>query len=464
MNKPHPYIPNSSPAAKGGMLQELGISDVEALFDDIPSTIRKNSVMQLHASRSEMEIKREIKDLLSKNLSTDEMVSFLGGGVWPHYVPAAVDEIVSRTEFLTSYTPYQPEISQGMLQALFEYQSMIAELMGMEFANSSLYDWAAALGEAARMCARVTGRSEFIVPHYISPDRLQTLRTFCEPAGIKLIVVDQHKRTGSMLQDQLLQKVGANTAGVYVENPSYLGFLETAAKRIGETAHEKGALFVIGADPISLGLFASPGELGADIAVGEGQPLGNHMNYGGPLLGLFACKGERLLRQMPGRLIGMTMTKNGRSKAFTMALQTREQHIRREKATSNICTNEALCAVAAATYLSILGAQGLRELGKTILSNSNYAMRRLNELNGVKVPLFDAPHFKEFVVSFDETGLKVSDINDEMFKRRIHGGIYLKNQFPEFGESALYCVTEIHTREDIDRLVATMGEIMEGRL
>jgi glycine dehydrogenase subunit 1 len=220
---------------------------------------------------------------------------------------------------------------------------------------------------------------------------------------------------------------------------------------------------VIGADPISLGLFASPGELGADIAVGEGQPLGNHMNYGGPLLGLFACKGERLLRQMPGRLIGMTMTKNGRSKAFTMALQTREQHIRREKATSNICTNEALCAVAAATYLSILGAQGLRELGKTILSNSNYAMRQLNELNGVKVPLFDAPHFKEFVISFEETGLKVSDINDELFKRRIHGGIYLKNQFPELGESALYCVTEIHTREDIDRLVAAMGEIMEGR-
>lgn len=443
------------------MLREIRIDDVEALFADVPIAIRRNSALQLPASRSEIEAKRDIEGLLSKNLSTREMTSFLGGGVWPHHVPAAVDEIASRSEFLTSYTPYQPEISQGMLQALFEYQSMIAELMGMEFANSSLYDWATALGEAARMCSRVTGRDEIIVPHYIHPDRFQTLHTFCEPAGIKVVMLGQDRKTGAILQDEMLRKINAKTAGVYIENPSYLGFFEPGAKRIGEIAHEKGALFVIGADPISLGLFASPGELGADIAVGEGQPLGNHMNYGGPLLGLFACKGERLLRQMPGRVIGMTVTKDGKSKAFTLALQAREQHIRREKATSNICTNEALCAIAAAAYLSLFGAHGLEELGKMILAISSYAMKRLREVNGIRAPFFDAQHFKEFVVSFDGTGLTASRVNEGLYQQGIQGGICLNGCFPELGQSALYCVTETHTHEDIDRLVRTISSILE---
>jgi glycine dehydrogenase subunit 1 len=374
-----------------------------------------------------------------------------------------VDEIVCRSEFLTSYTPYQPEISQGMLQALFEYQSMIAELMGMEFANSSLYDWATALGEAARMASRVTGRDEFLVPHYVQPDRIQTLKTFCEPARIRLVEVEQDRRTGAIVDGDLQQKTGSKTAGVYLENPSYLGFFEAGAKRIGEIAHQKGALFIIGADPTSLGLFASPGELGADVAIGEGQPLGNHMNYGGPLLGLFACSGERLLRQMPGRLIGQTTTKDGSAKAFTMVLQTREQHIRREKATSNICTNEALCALAAATYLSLMGPRGLERLGNAILANSTYAMEQLKELDDLKVPLFEAQHFKEFVVGFDNRGIATSLVNAKLLQRGIQGGICLHDQFPELGQSALYCATECHTHEDIDRLVAAIREILGAR-
>ena len=445
------------------MLHDLGVLDVEDLFSDIPDSIRKNSALNLPPAQSEIETKLKVEDLLSRNLSTRDIVSFLGGGVWPHYVPAAVDEIVSRSEFLTSYTPYQPEISQGMLQALFEYQSMIAELMGMDFANSSLYDWATALGEAARMSSRVTGRDEFLVPHYVQPDRIQTLKTFCEPAGMRIVEVKQDRRTGAISDDDLQQKIGSKTAGVYIENPSYLGFFETDAKRIGEIAHEKGALFIIGADPISLGLFASPGELGAEIAIGEGQPLGNHLNYGGPLLGLFACREERLLRQMPGRLIGMTMTKDGTSKAFAMVLQTREQHIRREKAMSNICTNEALCAVAAAAYLSLMGPQGLERLGKAILANSSYAMQQLKELKGIKVPLFEAQHFKEFVVGFDGTELSASQVNTRLLQRGIQGGICLDNQFPELGQSALYCVTEWHTRENVDRLVAGIREILGER-
>jgi glycine dehydrogenase subunit 1 len=335
--------------------------------------------------------------------------------------------------------------------------------MGMEFANSSLYDWATALGEAARMSSRVTGRDEFLVPHYIHPDRVETVKTFCEPVGIRVTEVMQDRQTGAISDDDLQRKIGPKTAGVYVENPSYLGFFERNARRIGEIAHENGALFVIGADPMSLGLFAPPGELAADIAVGEGQPLGNHLNYGGPLLGLFACRGDRLLRQMPGRLIGMTTTKDGTSKAFAMVLQTREQHIRREKATSNICTNEALCAVAAAAYLSLMGPQGLEKLGKTILANSRYAMEQLRKLDGIKVPLFAAQHFKEFVVNFDGTSHSISRINAELLQRGIQGGISLHDQFPELGQSALYCVTECHTHQDVDRLVVGIKETLEER-
>jgi glycine dehydrogenase subunit 1 len=460
MSKPHPYIPNSAPETKQEMLRQTRVASVQAFFDDIPESIRRYSTLQLPPSKPEMDARREVEGILSTNRSTGEIVSFLGGGVWPHYVPAAVDEIVSRSEFLTSYTPYQAEISQGMLQALFEYQSMIAELMGMDFANSSLYDWATALGEAARMSSRVTKRDQFVVPRYIQRDRLMTLRTFCEPAGITIIETKQDRKTGSIVQEDLLQKLGSRTAGVYLENPSHLGFLEPEAKRIGELAHEKGALFVIGADPISLGVFASPGELGADIAIGEGQPLGNHMNYGGPLLGLFTCRGDNLLRQMPGRLIGMTMTKDGSSKAFTMALQTREQHIRREKATSNICTNEALCAVAAGAFLSLMGPRGLEKLGKVILANSHYAMRRLRELKSLKVPLFDAQHFKEFTIGFDDTQVTPSHVNKELYRRGIQGGICLQDDFPELGKSALYCVTEIHTRDSIDRLVTALNEVL----
>ncbi len=463
MNEPHPFIPNSTRRIKAEMLHELGVHDVDAFFEDIPKSIKEDSALNLPPAISEMETRLRVENLLSRNLSTRDVVSFLGGGVWTHYVPAAVDEIVSRSEFLTSYTPYQPEISQGMLQALFEYQSMVAELMGMEFANSSLYDWATALGEAARMASRITGRDEFLVPHYVPPNRIQTLKTFCEPARIRVFEVGQDRRTGAILDDELQQKISSKTAGVYIENPSHLGFLEAGAKRIGELAHQKGALFIIGVDPISLGLFASPGEAGADIAIGEGQPLGNHMNYGGPLLGLFACRDEKLLRQMPGRLIGKTITKDGSSKAFTMVLQTREQHIRRDKATSNICTNEALCALAAAAYLSLMGPQGLERLGKIILNNSHYAMQQLKEVNGLEVPLFEAQHFKEFTVGFDRTGLAASRINAELLKRGIQGGICLHDQFPELGQSTLNCVTECHTRQDIDLFVAAIKTILGER-
>lgn len=442
------------------MLRDIGAGTIEDLFKDIPSPIRTKASLAIPPKLSEMEARRHVEALLNKNLSTRDILSFLGGGVWPHHVPAAVDAITSRGEFLTSYTPYQPEISQGMLQALFEYQSMICELTSMDYANSSLYDWSTALGEAARMASRVTHRDEFIVPHFIHPERLSTLRTFCEPADIKVVEIAQDKRTGAIDLTDLKRNLSAQTAGVYVEYPSFLGFVEQSCEEIAQLTHNGGALFLVGSEPISLGVLKAPGEMGADIVVGEGQPLGNHMNYGGPLLGIFACKGDRLLRQMPGRIIGKTTTQDGKQDAYCMALQTREQHIRREKATSNICTNEALLALATASYLALLGPKGITELCSTILDRTIYAMDQLQKIRGVSAPGFEAFHFMEFTVNFDKTGKSVAEINESMLNAGIHGGLDVSKYFPELGQTALYCFTEVHTHRDIDMLADKLRQVL----
>ena len=460
MGGAHPYIPNSADGSRRKLLEALGISDPEELYADIPPELRLRRRLNLPGPLPEQEILRAIREKLANVRTALDMPVFLGAGCWPHHVPAAVDFIISRTEFLTAYTPYQPEISQGMLQALWEYQSLICELTGMEVANCSMYDWASALGEAARMAARVTKRTRILVPKIIHPDRLAALRAYTEPADIKVELVPYEPETGQLDLEALKARMGPDVAAVYVEQPSYLGFLETRVKAIGEIAHDHGALYVVGVDPISLGILEAPGNYGADIVVGEGQPLGNHMNFGGPLLGIMACRADRrLIWQMPGRIIGLTVDADGR-KAFCMALQAREQHIRREKASSNICTNEALCAVAAAAYLALLGPRGLRELCETIIYRAHYAMRELDRLPGVKAPYFRAPHFKEFVVNFNGTGLAAREIHDRLLARGIHGGKLLDREFPELGQSALYCVTELHRKEDIDRLVGALKDIL----
>ncbi len=462
MPKAHPYMPNSDEVITRQMLGEIGVPSIEELFKDIPVSIQSKAHLQIPHGMSEMETKRHLEGLLGKNLSTREMLSFLGAGIWPHHVPAAIDAIVSRGEFLTSYTPYQAEISQGMLQTLFEYQSLICELTEMDYANSSMYDWSTALGEAARMATRVTDRDEFIVPRYTHPERLATLHVFCEPVGIKVTEVAQDKRTGSIDLSDLKTKITSRTAGVYLEYPSFLGFVEEAVDEIGSMVHQAGALLVVGSEPILLGVLKPPGEFEADIVVGEGQPLGNHMNYGGPLLGIFACRGDALLRQMPGRIIGKTTTQDGKQDAYCMALQTREQHIRRAKATSNICTNEALLALAAAMYLSLLGPKGIENLCSTILDRTRYAIERLGRVRGLRAPGFDAFHFMEFVINFDTTGKKVSQINSALLKAGIQGGLDLSGYFPELGQSALYCFTEVHSHRDIDMLADKLQQILES--
>jgi len=461
----HPYIPNSPKKIRDDLLREIGVSSVDELYSDVPKELFNRKKLKLPKTHNEYEVFKEVRNILKKNKTVLDMPTFLGAGVWPHYVPAAVKTIISRGEFLTSYTPYQAEISQGMLQALFEYQSLIAELLEMPVVNASMYDWASALGEAALMAKRLTKKNVFLVPRIIHPERLSTLKTYAEPASIKVIQIEFNKDTGQLDLNDLeskLSKFRGNVAGVYIENPSYLGFLETQVDKISEMAHENEALFVVGIDPISLGVIRPPGDYGADIVVGEGQPLGNPLNFGGPLLGIFATKDDmKFIRQMPGRLIGMTRSEDGKYRGFVMTLQTREQHIRRERATSNICSNEALCAVAAAIYLSLLGKRGIVELGKTILYNSHYAMKKLNDIDGVKAPYFNAPHFKEFLAMFHREGIRVEDIHKGLLSRGIHGGKIVKKEFPEFGESMLFCVTEIHTKRDIDMLASVIREIVE---
>lgn len=460
----HPYIPNSLPQIKQEMMREIGIKQVDELYSDVPEKYRLRTPLNLPEAMSEYEVKKHVENLLSKGKTCDDMPMFLGAGCWPHYVPAVVKEIVQRSELLTSYTPYQPEISQGMLQSLFEYQSMLCELTEMDVANCSMYDWATALGEAARMAARVTGRREILIPQIIHTERAATLKTYANPAGISIKQVSFDKDSGQMDLSNLQRNISERTAAVYIENPAYLGFIETQVDEIRTEAHEHGALFIVGVDPTSLGILKPPGEYGADIVVGEAQPLGNAMNFGGPLLGIMACRDEmRLIRQMPGRIIGMTMTQDGERNGFCMTLQTREQHIRREKATSNICSNEALCAVASAVYMALLGPEGMRELGETIVRKANYAMHLLSETKGLKTPVFKSAHFKEFTVNFDEAGLKVSEVNEKLLKHQIQGGKDISKELPELGETALYCITEIHSTQEIERLAEALREILMER-
>jgi glycine dehydrogenase subunit 1 len=459
LSKIHPYLPNSVPEIKEKMMEKIGINNIAELFSDIPKEFVYKNELNIPGPFSEVEVKQHVSGLLEEN-KTLKCPPFLGGGVWPHYVPTVVDEVIHRAEFLTSYTPYQPEISQGILQAIFEYQSLVCELVGMDVTNSSLYDWATAVGEAGLMSSRITRQAKVLVPDLMSPYRLSVLKTYTEPAGITVEKIEHDPITGQMDLEDLKEKTDDKTAMVYIENPSYMGFAEEQVEAIGEIAHDKKAMYVVGVDPTSLGLLKAPGDYDADIVCGEGQPLGNHMSYGGPLLGIFACKHDnKYLRQMPGRIIGITETMTDKRQAYVMTLATREQHIRREKATSNICSNEALNAVAAGVYLSLMGPQGMKELSETIMKKAKYAQKKIGELPGVRAPIFNSFHFKEFTVNFQYKTMK--EVNAALHAHNIEAGIPLNGDF-NLGETALYCVTEIHSKANIDFLVSTLKEALEG--
>ncbi len=458
----HRFLPNDTIEIERHLLKEIGVKSVEELFSDIPQAIRLDRQLDLPESLSELELMRRAKEILQKNVFSLHSSSFLGGGVWHHYIPAIVDAIANRGEFLTSYTPYQPEINQGLLQALFEYQSMICELVDMDVANCSMYDWSSALGEAVRMAVRITHRSKIHVPYFFHPNRYMTLKSYSEPAGIEVERFDQSLENGQIDMEMLEDVLSSETAAVYVENPSYLGFLMENLEGLSELVHDVGGLLIVGVNPISLGLIKPPGEYDADIVIGEGQPLGNPVNFGGPLLGILACRGDsRYVRQLPGRIVGLTTTVNGDERGYTLALQTREQHIRRERATSNICSNEALLAIRSAIYLSLMGSQGLEQLGDKLFIISNYAQKRLSEIEGVTVPIFNAVHFNEFTLKLDDLALHSRKLNKFLKKSKIIGGKSLIDDFPELGDAMLFSINDFHRFSDIDDLVENMKKFLE---
>ena len=442
------------------MLDAIGIHSVDELYADIPSKVRLNRPLKMDGYYSELEVRERIERLLQRNKSAADFDSFLGGGIYNHYIPAAVKTIMSRTEFQTSYTPYQAEISQGLLQALFEFESMIRDLTAVDAVNSSLYDGSTAIGEAARMAVRATGRYKVLVPRAIHPDKLSVLRNYTEPVGIRLDSVEYDRETGCLDIGDLQSKLDRETAAVFFEVPSFFGLLDPGAVRIPSLCQETGALSIVGCDLVSLGGLKPPGEYGADIVVAEGQSISSEMNFGGPGLGIIGCRGEALLRQMPGRLIGMTTTLDGKNRAFSMVLQTREQHIRRERATSNICTNEALLGIGAAAYLSLLGPRGLFELFQTILTKTNYAVKMLHDVTGTSTPRFSGHHYQDFVMSFDKGSDTVSKVNRQLLAAGIHGGRSLVHDFPELKQSSLVCVTEMNSMEAIDRLRGTITKAL----
>lgn len=432
------------------MLRRIGLKDISDLFSDIPKEIMLERPPDIGRSLSEVELEREFEKIASKNTIG---ICFAGGGCWFHYVPAIVDEIAGKQELYTSYTPYQAEVSQGALQAIFEYQSLMAELLNVDVVTASHYNWSTALAEAALMSARVTHRKKIMIPENMHPEREEVLKTYS--AGLKVEKYAMDRETGEVDLSSL--KLDESTAMVYFESPNFLGIVERKTKEIAEIARDKGALVVAGVDPLSLGIFRPPD---ADIVVGEGQHLGSYPSFGGPSLGIIGVKMDaRLIRQLPGRIIGMTGSFDG-MRGYCMALQTREQHIRHEAATSNITTNESLMAVRAAVYLSLLGKSGIKSLCEKILANTNYMAERMGEI-GLR-PMFNGVKFREIAVDGDADWVEV---NRRLLKRGIIGGSPLRKLFPGrfdyLGNIALFSTTELHKKEDIDFLISSLKEVIK---
>ena len=439
------YIPNTD-KDRAKMLSSLGLKSVEELFKDIPGELKPKS-FSLPSGKSELEVLQYLQKLAEKN--NNKPVSFLGAGFYDHFIPPAVEAITSRSEFYTSYTPYQPEISQGMLQALYEYQTAISDLTGMEVANASLYDGGTALYEAAMMALRITKRKKVIVGEGVNPIYRRMLSSYTKNLNLGLREISTSK--GLVDREKIKSGLDEDTACLILQNPNFFGCLDDFSDLV-EFAHNKGVLVIISVYPISLGIIKSPGEMGADIVVGEGQSLGLPLSFGGPYLGLMATL-KKYVRQMPGRIVGETTDKENK-RGFVLTLQTREQHIRREKATSNICSNETLCALSALVYLSLLGKEGIKELANLCRDKTYYLLKSLSKI-GMKTK-FSAPVFNEFVI---ELPLNADTIIKKLFKKGIVAGFPLGRYYPEMKNCLLVALTEKQSKEDIDLFAKTLKEI-----
>ena len=432
----HPYVPLTDDDRRA-MLETIGASSVDELFADIPAEHR-DPALDLPPALSEIELMRELSELAARSTPANGTRSFLGAGAYRHYIPSIVDHIIRRGEFLTAYTPYQPEISQGTLQTTFEFQSLVCELTGMDVANAGMYEGASALAEACLMACAVTGRERVVMLDTAHPNAIEVVRTYAAGRGIE---VEVRSRSEISLSDR--------DACLAVQSPNFFGYVEDLAS-LGKHAHEAGALFVVSADPVSLGLFRPPADFGADIVVGEGQPLGVPVSFGGPYVGLFACR-ERFIRHMPGRIVGRTSDVDGKT-GYVLTLQTREQHIRRERATSNICTSQQLIALAFTVALCTLGKTGLKQMAEQCYHKSHYAAERIAALPGYSLPV-EGTFFQEFVI---RCPIAPNEINKRLIERDIIGGYDVSDHIEN---GMVLCFSELHTKEDIDGLVEALGAV-----
>ncbi len=430
-----PYLPNTD-ADRHAMLREIGASSADELFRDVPEKLR-NVQFKLPRPLSELELKKELNQMAKRNASLDDYACFLGAGYYRHFVPSVVGHITGRSEFYTAYTPYQAEASQGTLQATYEYQSLVCQLTGMEVSNAGMYDGSTATAEAALMACRITDRDKVAVLTTINPSYQEVIDTY---------LGGRHISKEQVTPD--LKNLSPGGACLIVQQPNFFGYFEDMGI-YAQKAHDIGALLIVIVDPISLGMFKPPGEYGADIAVAEGQALGNPISFGGPGLGIFTCR-KGYLRQMPGRIVGRTVDVDGQT-GYVLTMTTREQHIRRERATSNICTNESLVALATAVYLAALGKSGLRQLAELCYHKAHYAASEITKLKGYTLA-FSTPFFKEFAI---RCPVPPRQINQTLFKERVVGGLDLSQMIDN---SMLLCVTEMNTKQEIDRLVNILGE------
>jgi glycine dehydrogenase subunit 1 len=443
-------IPNS-PDERAAMLQNIGAARIEELFQQIPENLRLNSRIGIGEAMSEPDLIAYFRDLAAKNAT--DFQSFLGAGAYAHFIPVIIDSLISRSEFFTAYTPYQPELSQGTLQYIFEFQTMTCQLTGMEVANASLYDGSTGLAEAVLMAQRITRRDQFILANSVHPQYREVVELYTKHMGLEF---DYAQPSDTGVIDVNALKIDKETAAVVVQSPNFFGCIEDL-QAIAEAAHEAGALMIVAvAEGLSFGALKSPGACGADIVVAEGQSFGIPLSYGGPYCGMFATL-EKYIRQMPGRLVGETKDNQGR-RGYVLTLSTREQHIRREKATSNICTNQGLFALMATIYLATMGRKGVQEVANQNLQKAHYAAREIARLEGYALQ-FTAPFFNEFVV---KTPQAASEITSRLLDKKIIGGLALDRYYPEMSDALLVCVTETTKKEAIDNLVAALDHAASG--
>ena len=449
------YIANNRETIKL-MLESLGLTTLEQLFADIPSHLLvDNKVSELLPKKhTELEVERRMIQLSKKNIDSTVADSFIGSGVYDHYTPAGVAEIMGRAEFRTAYTPYAPELSQGLLTTLYEYQSMICELTGLDIANTSMYDWSTALAESALMAMRITNKKDpiILVAETIHHDRLATLQTSARSQNLQVKTI-KFTSSGELDFEALQEFLNDSVVALYIESPNLFGVLETKMAELATLVHQHNALLIVGIDPISLGILEAPGNLGADICVGEAHHLGSPANFGGPALGILTSRNTKNnVRNMPGRIIGYTRTKDNQKDAYVMTLQTREQHIRREKATSNICTNESLFSVGAATYLALMGPKGMEDLGHEVLGRTRYLLNKITESNTkVKIP-FAKTFFKELLVTLPKG--TYNKLQKQLLSKNILIGPNIaERRFSTLNADAfVLSLTEMHTKEQIDKL------------